>query len=354
MPRAPASRRTWASVAAPTPSCGTCGRRGWSRWGPVGGSGLGGWGQSSSVPGGGECVIVDAHAVPFRPPGSAVSFRDGALAARVPPLGWAAVGTALDTVLPACGCHVSPRMRDCIHPTTTHTHSHTPRPPSRRSCCCPSCCAPRRWRGAARRAPLRSSCAASSRSGSRSAPQRRRRSPACGAMAPTGPPPPLPPPVVSPRRRRLQRPTIAWGKTRRGCRRSGRRRPTCWRSWAPWGGTAKWSCRWSAQRRSSGKAATSALPRRAPPRPKAATRQAWSRLGGRAGRGGCPAAPPGAAAAPTHSRPPRALPRRSKLQLAGWRFVVTGHSLGAAVATLLGMHLRQQFPGGCFTECLLG
>ncbi|KAL4447467.1 hypothetical protein ABPG75_004686, partial [Micractinium tetrahymenae] len=35
---------------------------------------------------------------------------------------------------------------------------------------------------------------------------------------------------------------------------------------------------------------------------------------------------------------------RSKLQLQGWQFVVTGHSLGAAVATLLGMHLRQEFP----------
>ncbi|KAI3429288.1 hypothetical protein D9Q98_005384 [Chlorella vulgaris] len=34
---------------------------------------------------------------------------------------------------------------------------------------------------------------------------------------------------------------------------------------------------------------------------------------------------------------------RSKLQLDGWKVVVTGHSLGAAVATLLGMQLRERF-----------
>ena len=34
---------------------------------------------------------------------------------------------------------------------------------------------------------------------------------------------------------------------------------------------------------------------------------------------------------------------RSKLQQEGWKFVVTGHSLGSAVATLLGMHLRERF-----------
>jgi hypothetical protein len=34
---------------------------------------------------------------------------------------------------------------------------------------------------------------------------------------------------------------------------------------------------------------------------------------------------------------------RSKLQLRGWKVVVTGHSLGAAVATLLGMQLRERF-----------
>jgi sn1-specific diacylglycerol lipase len=37
------------------------------------------------------------------------------------------------------------------------------------------------------------------------------------------------------------------------------------------------------------------------------------------------------------------LPRRSKLRLQGWKVVVTGHSLGAAVATLLGMQLRERF-----------
>lgn len=36
---------------------------------------------------------------------------------------------------------------------------------------------------------------------------------------------------------------------------------------------------------------------------------------------------------------------RSKLQLRGWKVVVTGHSLGAAVATLLGMQLRERFAG---------
>ncbi|KAI3429289.1 hypothetical protein D9Q98_005385 [Chlorella vulgaris] len=34
---------------------------------------------------------------------------------------------------------------------------------------------------------------------------------------------------------------------------------------------------------------------------------------------------------------------REKLQLDGWKMVVTGHSLGAAVATLLGMQLRERF-----------
>lgn len=38
-------------------------------------------------------------------------------------------------------------------------------------------------------------------------------------------------------------------------------------------------------------------------------------------------------------------PCRSKLQLRGWKMVVTGHSLGAAVATLLGMQLRERFAG---------
>lgn len=55
----------------------------------------------------------------------------------------------------------------------------------------------------------------------------------------------------------------------------------------------------------------------------------------------------------THMRPYPALPPipccslcRSKLQQQGWKFVVTGHSLGAAVATLLGMQLRDRFTGG--------
>lgn len=42
---------------------------------------------------------------------------------------------------------------------------------------------------------------------------------------------------------------------------------------------------------------------------------------------------------------PCTLCRRSKLQLRGWKVVVTGHSLGAAVATLLGMQLRERFAG---------
>lgn len=37
---------------------------------------------------------------------------------------------------------------------------------------------------------------------------------------------------------------------------------------------------------------------------------------------------------------------RRKLQAEGWRVVVTGHSLGAAVACLLSFHLLETFPGG--------
>ena len=36
---------------------------------------------------------------------------------------------------------------------------------------------------------------------------------------------------------------------------------------------------------------------------------------------------------------------RSKLQQQGWKVVVTGHSLGAAVACMLGMQLRERFAG---------
>ena len=38
----------------------------------------------------------------------------------------------------------------------------------------------------------------------------------------------------------------------------------------------------------------------------------------------------------------------------GWRLVVTGHSLGAAVAALVAVHLREQFPGGCSPGCTGG
>jgi hypothetical protein len=39
---------------------------------------------------------------------------------------------------------------------------------------------------------------------------------------------------------------------------------------------------------------------------------------------------------------------RSKLREGGWQLVVTGHSLGAAVACMLAFHLREDFPGRCW------
>jgi hypothetical protein len=45
---------------------------------------------------------------------------------------------------------------------------------------------------------------------------------------------------------------------------------------------------------------------------------------------------------------------RAKLQTEGWRMVVTGHSLGAAVACMLSFHLKDLFPGepAVFGFCL--
>ena len=40
---------------------------------------------------------------------------------------------------------------------------------------------------------------------------------------------------------------------------------------------------------------------------------------------------------------------QAKVQQEGWQVVVTGHSLGAAVACLLGFHLRELFPGERWT-----